>query len=353
MTSLGDLQNSKGIQAVARFCPTSAEFLELVNSADKRLGRRGDWSQTVIPIYVCVFQGCVVWPRYVGQVRKMNICNRVVPMQNLWYSFMTGVNGVSMGGLGGPFGYGARGWDSYASWRGGHCRGLKQLGTSPVLQDAMGDGRTVRAYARCPQDYGKTMTIFGTDNNGQPLQTNNGDGTYSMGVQIVLQSPFGSTNTFVRHIDYVIRDATQQIVDCYYYNATTNLLEDMAHYEPSETEPSYAKTQLTDWPYTSFNSGVATPSCCSGLRGVLALVKLKHIDASAPTDLMLIDNIDAFQKEIQAIVAERAGDLVKAEAFQAAAVRELNRQLEDDSPDDNFSVENNVFGGSIFQNKCF
>lgn len=352
MLTLGEVQASKGIQAVARFCPTSDEFLELVNSATRRLGRRGDWAETVVPIYVCVFQGCVVWPRYVGSVRKINICNRTVSVNSLWYSFMTGVNGITNGGLGGPWGYGARGWDSYASWRGGSC-GLTQMGKTPVLQDAMGDGRTVRAYTRCPKDYGKTMKIFGTDNNNQPLQEKDINGNWVTGITLTLQSPFASSSTFVRHIDYVIRDQTQCIVDCYYYNATTDLLEDMAHYEPSETEPSYAKTQLSNWPHTSFQSGVATPSCCAGLRGVMALVKLKFIDAQVASDLILVPNIDALQKEIQAINSERAGDLVKAKAFELDAVRELNRQLEDEMPDDNFPASNNVFGGTQFQNHCF
>lgn len=85
----------------------------------------------------------------------------------------------------------------------------------------------------------------------------------------------------------------------------------------------------------------------------MALVKLKHIDAQVPTDLLVIDNIDAFVLEIQATKSREAGDIESMRMFQASAIEELNRQLEDESPDDQFSAINNVFGGASFSNSCF
>src|SRR6266576_2340714 len=173
MLTLGDTQVDKGMLSVNSFCPTSDEFIDLINSATRRLARRGDWFETVVPIFVCVYQGCIVWPRYVGQVRKLNICNRPVSVNNLWYSFLTGLHGDIGAGNGWSGWGGVGGWDGRAGyggwmsgWRGAQL-GLNNLGTSPVLQDAMGDGRTVRSYTRCNADLGKTTTIFGTDNNGQ------------------------------------------------------------------------------------------------------------------------------------------------------------------------------------------
>lgn len=336
MLTLREVKDAPEIKAVSKFCPDSAEFVALINQVTRKLARRGDWSGTVVPIFVCVRNGCVVWPRYVGRVRRINMCNQTVPVRNMWYEFMEGVNGCH---------------SSWKSWMGGECQLLDQ-GQTSVLQDVMGDGRTIRAYARCQADFGKTMRIFGTDNNGQQLITKNTDGTWSAGTPITLANPFGSTSVFVRHVDYVTRDATQCPVDVYAYNATTNVLEDLAHYEPSETTPSYQRTKLGgSWPNSCSTS--QSPGCCQARKGVLALVKLKFIPAIADTDLILIDNIDALVLEIQATKSREAGDLVSMAAFQRAAIEELNRDLEDNSPDDQFAVNDLTFGGRTFTNRCF
>lgn len=336
LLTLGDVKSAPEVEAVAKFCPSSPEFVALVNQVVRKLSRRGDWIGTVVPIYTCVRKGCVVWPRYVGNVRRINICNRSIPVRNLWYEFMDGAKDVCH-----------HGWEN---WRGPECS-LQAQGSTSVFQDIQGDGRTIRSYTRCNADLGKKATFFGIDNNGQPLQTDNKDGTFSPGIVITNAVPFGSSSTFVRRVDYVIRDATQCPVDYYAYNATTDLLEELAHYEPSETNPTYEKSRLGgNW--TNFTGG-CTSSCCSATMGVLALVKLKFIPAQADTDLILVPNIDSIVLGIQAAKSREAGDLVSMAAFQTAAVQELNRDIEDNSPDDQFSVIDNTFGGTTFRQQCF
>lgn len=336
MLTFLDCKQDDGIRNVAKACPDSPEFAQLVNKAVRKLMRRGDWQSTLTPAYFCVRNGCVVFDRYVGNVRRLNICNRTIPVHNMWGTYLEGKGGCHYG---------------WHNWRGGDCS-LTNEGKTSVFQDIQGEGRTVRVYTRCNVDYGKKTWIFGVDNNGQPLQTDNGDGTFSMGVVITAAAPFGSSNTFIRHIDYTLREATQCPTDMYAYNATTNLLEDVAHYEPSETRPSYEKARLGgNWP-NNFTTSCA-PGCCSTVKGVLAMVKLKFIPAIADTDLILIDNLDALALEIQSIKFAESGDLANSVAYEASSIRELNRQLEDDSPDDQFSVSNNVFGGASFTNSCF
>lgn len=342
MLTLGDLQSDTGLKQILPYDPSSPEWFDKVNTATRMLMRRGDWWETVIPIYVCVFNGCICWPRYVGQVRRVNMCNAQIPVRNLWYQFMVGTN------------TGCGNWGNLSGnngWWGREVK-LQQDGTSPVLQDIMGEGRLVRVYTRCNADYGKTLTIFGTDNNGQALMTDNGDGTWSEGIVLTLQQPFASSTIFVRHIDRVLRDATQCPVDMYAYNATTNLLEELAHYEPSETEPSYIKTRLQmHWPWLP--SAVPGSACCSTQRGVLALVKLRFIPVKNPTDLLLVPNIDMIKYAIQASLAQDKGDIAKAASYLAQAVKEGNLELNDNVPDDQFAAIDSTFGGAVFTNSCF
>lgn len=341
---LGTLQNDKAIQAVAKFCPTSPEFISLMNELDRKLARRGDFVGTVIPIYVCAYSGCVTWPRYVASVRAVNLCNKEVQVKNGWWDFMLGQRDY------------CHQWAGMAGWRGAQCT-LVQTQKTSVFQDIQGDGRYVRAYPRCQADFGKTVTIYGTDNNGQPLMQRDINNNWIMGNTITMGNPFGSTTGFVRSIDYVLKDPTQCPINLYAYNATQNVLEDLAQYDPSEVRPSYQRTRLGGM--SGFGAGCGQVNmgqssvCCSRKQPVMALVKLKHIDAQVPTDLLVIDNIDAFVLEIQATKSREAGDIESMRMFQASAIEELNRQLEDESPDDQFSAINNVFGGASFSQQCF
>jgi hypothetical protein len=159
--------------------------------------------------------------------------------------------------------------------------------------------------------------------------------------------PFTSTSQYVRKIDYVLKDLTECPVDMFAYNASTNLLEPLATYDPSETRPSYERTKLNI--HSPWNAGCA--SGCS--KGVMGLVKLKFIDALLPTDLMAIDNIDAINAMVQSLKSSDAGDRASANGFQADAIRELNADIENESPDDVFTARNNTFGGSTFGQQCF
>lgn len=335
MLTLGDTKDPNNrLDQIAGACVDSAEFLSLVNSASRRASNRGDFNNTVVHIYVCVYQGCVVWPRYVKQVRRINVCNHAIPIHNSWYQFL-------------PANQQQCGW---GQWRGPDLS-FTFSGQTSVVQDIQGDGRYVRAYARNNSDYGKTVTIFGVDNNGWPLQHDDGTGHMVPGAVITLANPFGSTNVMVRSIDYTIKDATQDFVDLYAYNATTNLLEELAHYSPGETTPTYTRSRLVvNWP--SCTPG-ATPSCCGQKRGVLAAVKLRYIPAIYNTDLILIDNVDALRKMILSIKAEEAGNFQMAKQWEADAIHELNRDIEDNSPDTVFAAADNTLGPSTRNNSCF
>jgi hypothetical protein len=335
MLTLAQCRNNAALKRIAGKCPTSQDFADLVNESVHRLLKRGAWFSTEVPVYMCVYQGCFVPPRYVLEIRKVNLCHQALPIRNLYYQFMPAYQHNC----------------GYQGWKGTEV-GFSQNGTSPVFQDVMGEGRLIRAYARANSDLGKTMTIFGTDNNGQPLSTYQPDGSVTPGVTIVLASPFGSTATYVRHIDRIIRDATEDIVDVYAYNATTNLLEPVGQYEPNDTAPEFARYKLSaPWPYLS--TGSVQPNCCGTAQGVVALVKLRYIEAVNDTDMVLIDDISALKKMILSIIREDAGDFQGAKAFEMDAVSTLNRQLEDHNPEDQFAASNDTLGPHVWSNQIF
>jgi hypothetical protein len=299
--------------------------------------RRGDWSGIVIPIYVCVKRGCVVFPRYVLNVRKMNQCCSMVPIKNNWYEFMPNDSMWR--------------WDqslyNYESWAafrypyGPQCTVVGQTQT-PVFQDIMGEGRLLRVYTRYQNDLGKTIKFFGVDNNGQQLMEKV-NGTWTPGITLTLASPFVSSTVFVRSIERVLKDETEGPVNVYAYNATDDVLEEVAQYDGSETNPSYSKYKLGNWPQ---------PGCCT--FPITALVKLRYVPVKYADDLVLIDNLDALKDMMQSVKLREAGDISGAAQFELSSIRELNLQLDDECPLDQIPVRMGELGGtSIGLQKVF
>lgn len=300
------------LASVAGSCTNSAQFRQLVNKGTQMLMRRGDWPGLVIPIYTCVKRGCVVFPRYVGNVRQINLCKRPVEIRNLWYEFQTHT-----------------GWrDCYSSgWFQQQSR-FSQQGKTPVYQNVLGEGRLVRACIQVQADVGKTVTIFGEDNNGQTIRTKNSDGTWSDGVILNLAMPFASTNFFVRRIDRVLKDETESDVRLYGYDAANNVLEDITLMEPSETNPSLARYQING----------CVGSDCGSSKSATALVKLAFVPVRFDTDLVLISNLDALEAMCQSIKSRQAGDFASADASESFAFRELNYSTGDEFPLDQVAV---------------
>ena len=85
----------------------------------------------------------------------------------------------------------------------------------------------------------------------------------------------------------------------------------------------------------------------------MALVKLAFIPVKYPSDLVIIDNIEAIKAIVQSLKLRESNDFQNAIAAEADAIRELNRQLEDESPDEQFSAVTHPIGKCSFTNQCF
>jgi len=428
--------------------PSDKRYAQRVNDACRRLVKRGDFIGPIAVVQTCVYSGCVVWPRHVHHIRKVNVCNRHIPNHGIWHDWIDRNHFRHFGG---------EGWSGWGEY-GRHFGGITDRPSVPTFSDIWGEGRTVRAYAQASADIGKTIQLFGTDNNGQPLRTQGPNGAYwTDGITLTLAAPYAETTLngapyFIRKIDRVIKQVTQMPVTMFgaqyignpsyqfgsvynldtgslvsitlkgpanapyyvlsdnqspvnstaigylynldlqrwvgvvargtgpYYlqfdtvgtavanggqvwNETTgafqNLtfrgainalyltygdapapveqqfqqLEPLAVYEPGETVPSYLKTQVR----------LGCNTCGPG-NSVAAIVQLKHIDAVSPSDILIIDDIDALKSAVQAIQYEEDGERDTALEFWASAVDDLNRAVQSAFPEDIFDVRNNELG---------
>jgi hypothetical protein len=76
----------------------------------------------------------------------------------------------------------------------------------------------------------------------------------------------------------------------------------------------------------------------------VALVKLKFIPVVADTDLVMIPNLSALALFLKGMRFAEAGDRQNALLYQADAVKELNLQLADISPDEQTPIRISPFG---------
>lgn len=334
MLTLSQIQNSS-FQTASGFCTTSPDFLEIVNDVIPRLANRGDWPGFLLPVRLCISNGCVTFPRYVAQVRRMNACKSTIPMRNNWHEFLE-----------------YKGNRHMHEWQGwcGQERSATMQYRAPTYNDIYGPNCTVRVYIDVQADIGAGVQIFGTDNNNQRLQTKNADGSWSEGITITAAIPFGSSSTFVSRIDRVVKPITQGNVRLYAYDSVANVLFDLAVYESSEVNPSYLRYQV------EAGHQFGQYGCQSGCqKTIIALTKLQFIPVSVPSDgLIFLDGaVGALRLAVKARKMEDASNMSAAQGFWASAISELNRCAEDASPDDQASVVNNVFAGRRFRNRAF
>lgn len=324
LLTLGEAKASRRLKSIAGACSSSQQFIGLVNDATRMLMNRGSWWATVQNITACVYNKCIAWPRHVGTVLAVNVCNRAMTLQNNWYQFMP-LDG-----------------DTVRNYVNCGCRGgmaVMNDGTSPVFQQIRcGDEFYIRAYPTRQADVGNYITIYGIDSDGQVVMTTHADGTYQEGEELTLAIPYVSTSRTYREVTRVEKDETEGIVRLYQYDATNDVLLDMAYYEPTETSPAYQVSKIV---------GMGTCGCstsCDGLKRISALVKLQFVPVVNDKDIIQIENIDAVAMMVQALKLSDQYDVKTKQAMEMDAVRELNLELSNRLPINQIPVNVMPFG---------
>jgi hypothetical protein len=215
-------------------------------------------------------------------------------------------------------------------------------GTSPVFNQILTTGFTIRTFISQPSDVGKTITFYGIDGNGQIVRTLRSDGTWQDGVQVTLANPSVDTPMQFQRVTRVVKDPTDGYINCYQFNVAQGFLLDLAQYQPSETNPEYIVTKLVG----HRRGSIGNWGNGSGKRAVSALVKLNFIPFFFDNDPVQIDNEDAIRDMMISIDRKEQGNIVDCQAMELSAVRELNRQSETKMPESQVVAQNKTFGES-------
>lgn len=307
----------------------SCDFLTICRDAVRQLMNRGGWFSTVVPLDACVRDNVVTWPRGVSTILGININNHPVLISNLWYQFMQ----PNMHDNGWARQYRTTGWFGNAN--------IETRGLACVFNPIKAEGFTVRTFITLPSDAGKKITYYGVDVNGQPIITTRLDGTVQPGVQVVLGSPFVDTPVAIRHITRVVKEETDGDVLAYQYNLASGFLLDLARYQPTETNPQYITTELRGVCNLRQRPNGANDGC---VRCVSSLVKVDFVPFKFDDDLVQIDSEDAIRDMVLSIRKKDQGDIAGSAAYEISALRELNFQMRQRYPDDQFQVNFRPFG---------
>lgn len=327
MLTFKQLKDSE-VPATVGVCADSASFIDYTNKATRLLMNRGQFYGTVERMKICVYNNCLVWPRTVGTVLAVNTCGHN-EVWNHWYEFMP-LNRNDFG-------------PNRFYWNGTlFCGNIQTIndGTAPVFNNVpCGRSHYIRVYPSVQADLGKTTRIFGKDENGMTVRTENADGTWSDGVELTFGLPFVSTSFKFREVSRIIKDETQGVVRYFQFDDENAVMLDLVWLEPTETNPQFRRSRL---PASRCRS-----ASCSTPRSVEALVKLEFIPVKYDTDLVLISNQDALQDMMLSVKYSVGGDAPMAKDFEAKAIRELNMQLADKMPNEQTPVDINPFGSAL------
>lgn len=346
--NLGDLKAST-VRSVAGVCVDSPEFVALANEVQRRLLRRGGWFDTEWLVRLCVSNACIVWPRYVSAPLGVRLCDgRVADIKNKWFSIIGGATSLGQ----------SRGSGDFTGLDGFYGFGdiiFADNGTTATYNKVSGStGRLLRYYVKYQADIGKTITVYGKKFGGEPLMHSlDGGINWLPGLVLTAADPFGTNTTLVTQIDSVVREATQGEARLYEYDSSTDLLRDLALYEPNETNPRYRASKVINWcdlPGCQKTTTVDEVDYQTKQVTLEALVKLAHFDLVNDYDFLLLDNLDAMKLGVQAVKLEEMNDNEGAEIKWMSAVRELNFELREKNPDSQIAVAVNVVSGPTIRN---
>ena len=312
---------------VAASCPNSQTFLDQANAAVRQLMNRGDWWGTVQPMRFCLQGTSFVLPRFVASVLALNRCGSAMQMANLWYEFEHFDDWHRCA---------AKCCNAGQPWTAGPAAITN--GTTNILnQIPQGDLNYVRFYATQTPDYGKTVTVYGLDSNGQVVFSQHPDGTIQQGIVLTLAQPYVQSTIQFSKIFRVVKDITAGIVRGYLYEPNQGLMNLLCEFYPNDICPDYIHMKLAG----------GGQSCCAHSQ-ISALVKLQYIPMVFDNDIVLIDNEDAIRDMILSIRQKEAGNLQESAALELSAFRELNYQMRNRYPDEQFVVNFQPFGRASF-----
>ena len=301
-----------------------------VNAAQERLltcieasddGWYGGFAEMSYP--VSVTNPYITTPRDVARVELVSVCDRAVPVQNQFFSYLQFGNGKL------PRTFGKN-----------RCGPVQVISQNNAVSfvNLTGPPQYLVAYPTDPSDAtGTSRVLFqGTDQNDNTIYSIDGTPPVQvLGQYVTLASPFSATPMTFNTLTGIQKDVTVGQVRIFQMDPTTGAQVQLLTMEPSETTANYRRYFLSAIP--------------ANTTQVSAIVKLDLIPDVVDSDYLLIQSLEALIEECQS-VRYMGIDLPTSAQLAAMhhtnAVRYLKGQLKHFLGLDDIAVNVAIFGSA-------
>jgi hypothetical protein len=330
MLTLGQIKTGP-VGNIAGVNVQDPQFIAYVNEAVETLLDLGDWWATVVSMRGLVYNGCMTWPHKIESVLAINLNGRSERVAGPWYSFVP-INSDFASMIERP--------DFYNAWgRGRHNRSAVEFsGTQPMFSGPTPfNPFQIQVTADNPVDYGKAVTIYGLDTNGQEVFSNQFDGTQGAtvpqrGVRLVLSAASTFTTQVFSTVTAVTKDITVGDVRGWQYIPTGSTGALASVWRGSQTSPEFLFSRISGAEHNR-------------IYHMEALVKIGFEPVSQDSDIVCIGNGSAIKSMIQSIRARESGNDADGDKYETTAIRRLNMELNNRFPDQQFVAEDATFSG--------
>jgi len=257
------LGTAKSVVARAlNFCATDPRVVDLLNEAQARLLNRPVRAVGCDMQYTFCLEdadnGCLTLPRQIRTVERWALCGYPGVIRSEWFDF--GFNGAGQ-------------WtDSYPC----DPAQMKHQGTACCFNDpTAGATDEIQVTVDVPEVAGTYLWLYGYDENNQWIRSKIA-GVWYDGERVDLGSaPLVTTNKFTRLVR-AKKPVTNGIIRLYQYDSTVPVVvQALAFYEPSETDPIYRRVLipgLADCSCSCSTTTTSTSSTCAATSLTLTCV---------------------------------------------------------------------------------
>lgn len=263
------------------------EIAAFVNSAQTRLlyckeaGNDGWWGTFAEVVFnVDHDNPYITLPRDMARIIAHTWCDRNVPLQNIYYSYLTFGNG------------------RMASNCRGRCPSSEQTysrNNVVTFVDMSPTPQLIRIRITEATDATKRALIQGLDSNDVRIYTQDGVNRAD-GIFVSFDQPFVTTTIQWNQLLGIQKDVTDGQVQFYQVDPDTGDEVLLLTMEPGETTASYRRYYLHGLP-----RGCCPAPNSDGIAQITAIVKLDLIPVVYDTDYLLIGNVEAIIEEAQAV----------------------------------------------------
>lgn len=307
--TLGDALDTdiSDIPSILNLPATDPRCRKFVNRAIERLLPKGKWVGTYQKYQVCVYSGCLTWPRQFEAIESIAICGFPIQIRNEWFEFN-------------EMGWGLRDDND------GCGNQLLDRGTACTFEDIRATGKKLKVYCDISDDSTIPILYQGYNDDRNWIRTLVG-GEYVDG-EYILPSPTGtlSTNFFGTTPTGVQKPITKGTIRTYEYDTVTLTQRALAIYEYDETRPIYRRSLINGLS----NRG----ACCNNTdttcdkKTVTVMAKMSFLPVRKNTDWLLLSSIPALEIMCQALRKEKNNLWDEAKKYEANAVAILDEQLQ-------------------------